>query len=232
MNYVRFRSVFILTLLVVLSFCSCKKSGNRNIDEGEIYYNIEYKGSLMGFRKELMPKQMVVSFKDDKILFDITSTIGRSGMIFLSNPDLDIYHLYGTLLTSKYYYSAKFGESMPGFSAMEGIEVKKTSRTAIICGYNCEIAEVTFPADRNLVYDVYYTKDIDVDNPNIATPFKAIDGVVMKFFFLVGGIEMHFTAENVYSKEVDDNIFLRRKDYKPATKEGMDTFIDKMINFF
>ena len=227
----KFKSSFILILLVALSFWSCKKSGNRDIDQGEIYFNIEYKGKLMGFHKELMPKQMVVSFKDDKILFDITSNIGNSGIKFLSNPDLDISDLYSSLLSYKYYYSAKPGESMPGFSAMEGIEVSKTNRTIDICGYHCQIAEVTFPADRNVVYEVWYTKEIDVDNPNSATPFEEIDGVVMKFFFLIGGIEMHFTAENVYSKEIDDNIFLRRKDYKPATKEGMDTFIEKMINF-
>jgi len=228
---VRFKSSFILILLVALSFWSCKKSGNRDIDQGEIFFNIEYKGKLMGFHKEFMPKQMVVSFKDDKILFDITSNIGNSGIKFLSNPDLDISDLYSSLLSYKYYYSAKPGESMPGFSAMEGIEVNKTNRTVDICGYHCQIAEVTFPADRNVVYEVWYTKEIDVDNPNSATPFEEIDGVVMKFFFLIGGIEMHFTAENVYSKEIDDNIFLRRKDYKPATKEGMDTFIEKMINF-
>lgn len=227
----RFKSSFILILLVALSFWSCKKSGNRDIDQGEIFFNIEYKGKLMGFHKEFMPKQMVVSFKDDKILFDITSNIGNSGIKFLSNPDLDISDLYSSLLSYKYYYSAKPGESMPGFSAMEGIEVNKTNRTVDICGYHCQIAEVTFPADRNVVYEVWYTKEIDVDNPNSATPFEEIDGVVMKFFFLIGGIEMHFTAENVYSKEIDDNIFLRRKDYKPATKEGMDTFIEKMINF-
>jgi len=78
------------------------------------------------------------------------------------------------------------GESHPGFDAMSGIEIRKTNRTEVICGFNCKNAEVTFPSDRKKVYQIWYTNEINVRNPNNATPFSEIDGVLMSFFFFTG----------------------------------------------
>ena len=96
------------------------------------------------------------------------------------------------------------GELYPGFEAMEGLILKKTSRTSVICGYNCLNAEVTFPSDRKKVYNIWYTNEIKVKNPNASTPFSQIDGVLMSFFFLIGSSELHFNAETVYNKEIPD----------------------------
>ena len=79
--------------------------------------------------KEVLPKNLIVSFKDDKILFEMISPIGNSGIFNLSNPEKDIYDTYFSLFTLKYYYAAEQGEMYPGFEAMEGMEIKKTSKT-------------------------------------------------------------------------------------------------------
>lgn len=231
MNFVKPRKV-LLIVVVIVSFClSCKTSNVKDIDHGEIHFNIEYKGERSGFHREIMPKNLVVMFKDDNILFDITSNIGNAGIVFLSNHKKGYYDMYCSMLTLKYYYSGNKGEQMPGFEAMNGMELHKTAKTMDICGYECHCVEATFPIDRDLKYEIWYTNEIDVKNPNEATPFGEIDGVVMKFFFLIGGLEMHFTAENVYKKEIDDRFFERRTNYVAVTSESLDQFIYKMINF-
>ncbi len=227
----RFKNGFIIVILIIISSYSCQHRGNRGIGEGEIYFSIEYGGPIRGIKKEIMPKQMVVSFKDDKILFDMTSSIGKSGIEILSNPGDDIYDMYCSILSAKYYYAAKSGEMYPGFGAMKGMKVKETSKVAVICGYECHCAEVTIPSNSNIVYEVWYTNDINVDEPNRATPFEDIDGVVLRFFYIIGDLEIHFNAENVYSKKVDDLIFARKRDYVLVTKESIDQFIVKMINY-
>ena len=58
------------------------------------------------------------------------------------------------------------GEIFPGFEAMEGMEIKKTSKTSVICGFNCKNAEVTFPSDKEKVFNIWYTNEIKVKNPN------------------------------------------------------------------
>lgn len=219
----------IIFFLVVISF-SCREQGGKNISQGEIHYAIEYEGNLGGVPKEVLPQNLIVYFKKDKLLFEMVSSFGNSGIINLTNPDEGIFDTYFSLFTLKYYYAAAEGELFPGFEGMEGMELKKTSQITQICGFNCRNAEVTFPADRSKVLSVWYTEEIDVKNSNVSTPFKDIDGVLMDFFFYLGTTKVHFSAENVYNKEIDDVTFVRRDDFKRVSREEINKFINKMIS--
>ena len=180
--------------------------------------------------KEVMPKNLVVAFKHDKILFEMISSFGNSGILNLANPEKGIFDTYFSLFTLKYYYAVQPGEQFPGFEAMEGIEIRKTTKTAVICGFNCKHAEVTFPPKKDKVYEIWYTNEIDVKNPNTATPFSQIDGVLMSFFFLLGPAELHFNAETVYKKEIPDETFERRDKFTRVSRNEIDKFINKMIS--
>lgn len=216
-------------LYVFLSF-SCKERGGKNINEGEIHYGIEYTGNLGDVPKEVLPQTLIVYFKKDKLLFEMVSSFGNSGIINLTNPEEGIFDTYFSLFTIKYFYAAEEGELFPGFDGMEGMELKKTSLTTQICGFNCKNAEVTFPSDRSKVLSVWYTEEIDVKNSNVSTPFKDIDGVLMDFFFYLGNTQVHFIAENVYNKEINDATFTRRNDFKRISREEINKFINKMIS--
>jgi hypothetical protein len=226
---VRFRSGLLVALLIAATGYSCKDKGGKNISQGEIHYTIDYTGNV-GMMKELMPRNLIVSFKDNKILFDISAPFGNSGILNLSNPKDAIYDTYICLLSWKYYYSAEPGESHPGFEAMKGLIIRKTSKTSVICGFNCKNAEATFPDNKERIFDIWYTDEIDVKNPNAATPFSEIDGVLMSFFFLMGSSEMHFLAETVYKKEIPDKTFERREKYLRVSRQEIDNFISKMIS--
>lgn len=215
--------------LVLLNY-SCRERGGKNINQGEIHYNIEYSGTMGGVPKEVLPQNLIVSFKKDKLLFEMVSAFGNSGIINLTNPEEGIFDTYFSLFTIKYYYAAAEGELFPGFEGMEGMELKKTSKTTQICGFNCKNAEVTFPSDRSKVMTIWYTDEIDVNNSNIATPFKDIDGVLMDFFFYLGPTEVHFSAENVYNKDISDDTFSRRNDFKRVSRDEINKFINKMIS--
>jgi hypothetical protein len=158
------------------------------------------------------------------------SSFGNSGILNLANPDKGIFDTYFSLFTLKYFYAVQPGEQFPGFEAMQGIVIKKTAKTSVICGFNCKNAEVTFPADRNRIYEIWYTEEIKVKNPNTATPFSQIDGVLMSFFFFLGPAELHFDAETVYKKQIPDETFERRDRFIRVSREEIDKFINKMIS--
>jgi hypothetical protein len=176
-----------------------------------------------------LPQNLIVYFKSDKILFEMIG-FGRSGILNLSNPEKGIFDTYFSIFSRKYYYAAESGELFPGFDAMEGISIKKTAKTEVICGFNCKNAEVTFPADRNRIFNIWYTDEINVKNPNAATPFNMIDGVLMGFFFIMGPSELHFEAETVYKKDIPDETFERRKDFSRVTKDNINKFINQMLS--
>jgi hypothetical protein len=227
---VRFSQLLCIALVIAMTGFSCNEKGGRYISQGEIHYTISYTGSFGPMPKEVLPKNLIVSFKQDKILFEMISSFGNSGILNLANPEKGIFDTYFSLFTLKYFYAVQPGEQYPGFETMDGINIKKTSRTTVICGYNCKNAEVTFPYDRNKVFEIWYTNEIDVKNPNTATPFSQIDGVLMSFFFLLGPAELQFTAENVYKKDIPNVTFERRQKFTRVSRQEIDKFINRMIS--
>jgi len=227
---VRFSYVLFIAVIFAITGFSCKEKGGKYINQGEIHYNIDYIGNFGTMPKEVLPKNLIVSFKNNKILFEMISSFGNSGILNLANPDKGIFDTYFSLFTLKYFYAVQPGEQFPGFEAMQGIVIKKTAKTSVICGFNCKNAEVTFPADRNRIYEIWYTEEIKVKNPNTATPFSQIDGVLLSFFFFLGPAELHFDAETVYKKQIPDEAFERRDRFIRVSREEIDKFINKMIS--
>lgn len=226
----RFSQLLFIALVFAITGYSCREKGGKYINQGEIHYNIDYIGSFGPMPKEVLPKNLVVSFKHDKILFEMISSFGNSGILNLSNPEKGIFDTYFSLFTLKYFYAVPPGEEFPGFEAMDGMVIKKTSRTSVICGFDCKNAEVTFPGRKDKIYQIWYTNEIDVKNPNTATPFSQIDGVLMGFFFILGPAELHFEAETVYKKEIPDQNFERRDKFVRISRTEIDKFINKMIS--
>jgi hypothetical protein len=226
---VRFSYVIIIAVIFAMTGYSCREKGGKHINQGEIHYNVDYMGAVGSVPKEVLPKNLIVSFKDNKTLFEMISPFGNSGILNLANPEDGIFDTYFSLFTMKYFYAAEPGETFPGLESMKGMKIKKTSRTSILCGFNCKNAEVTFPGNPK-VYDIWYTDEIDVQGSNASTPYKEIDGVLMNFFFFLGPAELYFTAETVYQKEIPDATFQRRDKFQRISKEEIDKWIKKMIN--
>ena len=227
---VRFLRLSFIAGLMLLAVYSCKHKGGRYIDQGEIHFTIEYLKSTGTMAAELKPRSLVVSFKDDKILFEILAPIGSQGITNIINPEEDIYDTYINLFGGRFYYAGSESELHPGFSSMNGAEIRKTDKTKVICGYNCKNAEVVFPAEKDKVFDFWYTDEIRVKNSNVSTPFVQIEGVLLSFYYLLGGSEMKFEAETVYDKEIADKSFERKSKYKLVSKNNMDDLIIRMVN--
>ncbi len=226
----RFNYVLIIALIVAMTFYSCNTKGGKNINQGEIHYNIDYIGNFGNVPVDILPKALIVSFKHDKILYEMSSPFGNSGIMNLANPEKNIYDTYVSLFTLRLLYEAKPGEVFPGFETMDSIVINRTSKTSVICGYNCKNAEIKFPQKSNKIYEIWYTDEIDIKNPNAGTPYSSIGGVLMSFYFMMGQAEMHFDAETVYHKDIPDSMFERREKFMKVTRANINKFIKKMVN--
>jgi hypothetical protein len=216
---------------MVIALASC--SGDRaykNMREGEIYYNIKYVSNPSTISSDILPKELVIAFRNDLINTKLRTPIGNSGLTTVINPKQDIYDTYLNILSLKYYFEGNNKDVQPGFASMEGITIHDTGRHSVICGFNCHQARVDFP-DENITRYIWYTSEIKAQNPNMLTPFREIDGVLLDFFYVIGDAELQFTADEVLVKQIPDKEFERKKSYRKVSSRYLDTLILKMISF-
>ena len=153
--------------------------GGKNINEGVIEYEISY--------PKLDPKSMVIAgmpdkaylrFKNNTISNDMSGMMGLISIAYISNPANKSVEQTLTLINKKYVSDIstndlkKLNESYVE-SIEQGTQIKE------IAGYKCKEAIVKLKDGETT--HVYYTNDIDIENPNWSNPFSKIDGVLMDF---------------------------------------------------
>ena len=218
-------------ILIVLLLPSCmEKRSYKNMKEGEIFYNINYITRPSSLSSDLLPKELVVAFRDDLVNTRLKAPIGNTGITTVVNPAENIYDTYINILAFKYYFEGRNSEMQPGFNSMNGLIITETGKKSVICGFHCRQARVEMPGSNRERY-IWYTDEINAVNPNGMTPFKEIDGVLMDFFYIIGEAEMHFTADEVIARQIPDKEFERKKNYRKVSSRFLDELIMKMISF-
>ncbi len=182
--------------LIVLTI-SCKKHKQEGIFEsGRIDYKITYlENNLTSISPNLLPKHMKLEFNQE---YSTNVIEGFMGVFRLNNFTYFKRKRCSTLLevlNKNYIYYGKRGDEMCCFESMEDMSVKLTDDTKVIAGLNCHKALVTINPT-NESFEVYYTNDIRLDDPNVTNPYKKINGVLVEFQLSLSGLKMKFTAEN------------------------------------
>ena len=101
-------------------------------------------------------------------------------------------------------------------------KITEVDGTKMIAGYKCKKAMAKSIDGKAPDVELYYTNDIKLDDPNWATPFKGIDGVLMQYRISKYGFYMEFTAQKVEPEKVDDQLFIMPADYKIISKQQID----------
>lgn len=179
---------------------------------------------------ELMPNSMIVKFKDNKILMEITSPIGNNGIFNIINPKENQIKTYMRVLTMKYYYQGSTDEVPPGIDPMSDMVILHTDQSSVILGLQCKHATATLP-ESGFTYDIWYTNEIKLANPNNSTPFKEIDGVLISFFYRMGEMIIEFEADGIFERPVSDKAFeLSDNSFRRVNRESMDDLISTMMS--
>ncbi|MCD4769837.1 MAG: hypothetical protein K8R35_06700 [Bacteroidales bacterium] len=219
----------LLTSITLLGLTGCNKSSVKTIDEGEIHYKIIYNGRQGNMPEELMPGNLVVKFKNDKSVMEITTPIGNNGIYNIFDPDNGTNHTYISFLGLKYFYIGETGEIPPGIDPMEDLVLKKTDKVKNIGGFQCKHATAEINGIKR-TFDIWYTSEIDLSDPNSSTPFNELDGVLLNFFYRMGEMIVEFEAEGIYPRPVPDKDFYKGDKYRRIKREDMDSIISKMMS--
>ncbi len=229
MHFIRIKYIVIYLGALLISVNGCRRSSLTYERQGEIIYSITYiENDLQKFSTDLMPKKLVVHFKNDNTEMVIDGFFGLFNVSNVVNVRKKINITYLSVLDKKFYYEGDFNEPAAGFGSIPKLTVRQGAHTKEICGYLAKEAYITLPGSK-VPFPIYYTSDIPVHEPNRATPYKNINGVLLEFYLHVSRLKMKLTATGIYFKDIDDRYFSRRKDYIRVSRKQLEDILNKLM---
>ncbi len=223
---------YFYAILIPVLLIGCKRHEPSGLyDKGRIEYKITYlENNLHQISPNLLPKKMKLEFNQN---YSINIIEGFMGVFKLNNITYFKHRRCSTLLevlNKNYVYLGKRGDEMCCFEEMDEMMIEYTEDTRTIAGLNCTKAIVRL-RDNNETFEVYYTNDIKLLNPNITNPYKKIDGVLTEFQLSLSGLKMQFTADKFEShlnNTIKEPVFPRNS--IEVTREQMAHIISRLMD--
>lgn len=221
-----------LVLIIAIVFLSCGKSrSKKNFNEGTIEYSINVEGADKAkISNYSIPSKFIVKFRDNNTSNRIEGMSGSVNLTFIKNIDEQTFIVLVNLWNKKLYYQDSLikrylPETYPG---MELLVIDKTEETLEYNGYKCKKAVAHFKDSSNLSFDILYTNDINIANPNADTPFEPIDGVMLKFSVKLNKYLMNLTATTIKQEDIPMAEFELPEGYEKVTKRTIEDLVSLM----
>jgi len=211
-------------ILWFLASCGLGSDGKKEgSNEGVIVYELTYpQFTEDNIFTSMFPHEMTFKFKDNDTKSELKTKMAVfSTSILVEHNSRSLTHLvrvanqYSGLVMDSAQIVDMYGK------APDDMSVVQTSKTKTIAGYLCKHARVSFDTDSTRNFDLYYTEDINIDDPNWCTPFHEIKGVLMEARMNKFNIDMHMVAKSVTFQEFPEEEFKVTQQYNPITAEEM-----------
>jgi hypothetical protein len=216
-----------ILIFLALTIISCGNDGEvqkpEPISEGVIIYELTYPQ----FKEDniftsMFPNEMAFKFKDNNTKSELKTSMAVFSTALLAEKNKKtLTHLvriaskYSGLVMDSTQIVQEYGK-MP-----DGMIITPTSKTKTIAGYVCKNALITFSNDTTKIFDVYYTDEIGIEDPNWCTPYHEIKGVLMEATVNKFNIDMHMVAKSVTGQKFEESEFQITQKFQPITVEEM-----------
>jgi len=223
----------VITIFIVISFLyvgcdGCSVLGGKS--EGIVVYDITYpKPHPDAATQFMMPSDMELHFKDDKYVNSLSIAYNVVNIGYLVNNQTK--ELVEIAKIGKHKYACKINEANLS-TLLKDVPPHKVElidgETKEIAGFKCKKAVVTVAAKTPYKFDVYYTTDIALTNPNWCTPFKDIPGTLMEYQIEKFDVIMRFTAKEVKNLAQETKEFDVPEGLEYTTPQFIDEELKKM----
>lgn len=231
-NYWTKNYILLGCLILILTSVQCNRLFSpKNINEGHIVFNITYLDDIKeNHLIALLPSSMTLKFKENRTVSHIEGFFGSFRLTYISDFNSGKNYSLFRILDKKYMYVADTVDEPFGYKDMKNIKIIETTETDTIAGYLCHKAIADCKAISDTPIILYYTYEIDIENPNTNNPFRQIKGVLLAFQVKLVDINMRFRAEKVVREEVDESEFLVPEGFNNVSKEELELMIDNFNN--
>lgn len=221
----------IIILLPILFAGQCESSSD-TLNQGVITYDISYPRPIEDkWMEKLMPSEMEMKFKDDQLNTELTFGLGMIKIGYISNTkDKQLHELLKFMRNRNVSHRGPV-QVEDLLSRIPNHVITLETDTKSILGLLCHKArvEVESPTEP-YSYDLWYTEEIKIKDPNWCTPFQKIPGVLMEYRVERFNVVMHFTAVEIRNVEIPDTEFLVPTNYKEISIDAMEKNLEELKN--
>jgi GLPGLI family protein len=212
---------FLLIVAITVGQWGCSSPTNpKYISEGVIEYKatpVDPDNSMAA----LAPSKMLVKFKDNFCAAEMTAGMGLFTTSFVSDPKRKTFTHMVKLINQKFAVIMGPDSIKNEVDADPKPIIQKMDETKKIAGYTCKKAHVTYANNAQAPFDIWYTKELNIENPNWSNPYHEIDGVLMEYQLKRYGLELRFNAISVSKASIDESIFSLPSEYKIISRQEM-----------
>jgi GLPGLI family protein len=206
--------------LFILASCGGKPKGK---SEGIIEYKVTYpKMDKSNFMLDFMPKKMTMKFKDDKYMTSLSAGMGMFKTNFICDQEEERFTQMVKLINKKYALQLEGDAIAASLLKLPKFHIEFTNEQKKILNYTCKKAIITVDNESNDAFSVYYTDQINIENPNWCNQFDGINGVMLEYQYEKYDVCMKFNATKIKFTEIGDDEFVIDKKYKHISEVQMD----------
>ena len=219
----------LFTSIILTTGCD---SFNGAVNQGVITYDISYPRPIEDkWMEKLMPSEMEMQFKNNRINTELTFGLGMIKIGFISNTEEKKLHELLKFMRNRNVSHREKNQIEELLKKIPPHTIELLPDTKSIIGFLCHKALVHVKSPNEAYsYDLWYTKEIQLKDPNWCTPFKKIPGVLMEYRVERFDVVMHFTAVELNQAEIPDTEFLIPSKYKEISIEAMEKNLEGLKN--
>ncbi len=203
------------------------------IKEGVVVYDVQYpKMDESSVLADLLPTKMEMHFKDNKFFNELSAGFGMFKMNVINDGDDHKMIQMVKLINERYAVQYDEAGALKSLEAFPKMTIQETGKKKEIAGFSCNEAKVTVHGDSTETFTIYFTKDIHLDNANWFTQFAGVEGVLMEYQVERYNLCTRFTAVDVISQEVDNEIFEIPDEFENVDEEFMTAKMQEIFDSF
>ncbi len=219
----------ILPMFIAIAFVSCKRDAEKSetIKVDYIKYQVVYLEKMAGdIPTNMLPSEMHAYYDHHHVLTRIDGFFGQFSLVQVADLKKQTVVSMLNFFGNKIYYTGKKGEIPAGIYPLDNPDITFTKDTLTVSGLMSYRANVKVTDDN---YDIYYTKEININNPNITTPYSSIEHVLSDFRVQLSYLKMRLIIKNHEKQRIDPAFFDIPEEYKQVSKETMENIINNLF---
>jgi len=220
-----FPAIFVIT---VISSCNRLKEPRGMVEADYIKYQVEYLNDMAGdIPTKMLPDVLEAYYTDRYILTEINGFFGQFSLVMVADLRKNNVTTMLNFFGNKVSYRGKRGEIPAGIKELVDPDIIYTDDTTSICNMLSKKAVVK---TEDASYDVYYVEDINIEAPNITTPYNFIDYVLSDFRVQLSELKMHLVMYDHEETTIDASIFSIPEEYvSVSSRESMESIINSLF---